>query len=71
MQRSGRMTRIRERPDHARSKGRGALLSLAGKRDASGKVFRTRALFPYPQVAKYKGSGSTDEEKNFRSKDRN
>jgi hypothetical protein len=41
----------------------------AEKRDAGGKVVRTRPLFPYPQVAKYKGSGSTDEEKNFRSKD--
>jgi feruloyl esterase len=44
---------------------------LAEKRDASGKVIRTRPLFPYPQAAKYKGSGSTAEEKNFRSKDRN
>lgn len=44
---------------------------IAEKRDASGKVIRTRPLFSYPQVAKYKGSGSTDEEKNFRSKDRN
>jgi feruloyl esterase len=44
---------------------------LAEKRDASGKVIRTRPLFPYPQAAKYKGSGSTDEDKNFRSKERN
>ena len=44
---------------------------IAEKRDASGKVTRTRPLFPYPQVAKYKGSGSTDEEKNFRSKEGN
>jgi hypothetical protein len=28
-----------------------------------------RPLFPYPKVAKYKGGGSTDEEKNFSSKD--
>jgi pimeloyl-ACP methyl ester carboxylesterase len=42
---------------------------IAEKRDASGKVIRTRPLFPYPQAAKYKGSGSTDEEKNFRSKE--
>ena len=41
---------------------------VAEKRDASGKVTRTRPLFPYPQTAKYKGSGSTDEEKNFVSK---
>jgi feruloyl esterase len=26
---------------------------------------RTRPLCPHPQVAKYKGAGSTDEEKNF------
>ena len=44
---------------------------IAEKRDANGKVTRTRPLFPYPQTAKYKGSGSTDEEKNFRSNDRN
>jgi len=41
---------------------------IAEKRDKDGKVTRTRPLFPYPQVAKYKGSGSTDEEKNFRGK---
>jgi len=39
----------------------------AEKRDAGGKVIRTRPLFPYPQVAKYKGSGSTDEAVNFLS----
>jgi feruloyl esterase len=41
---------------------------LAEKRDESSKVVRTRPLFPYPQVAKYKGSGSTDEAGNFVSK---
>jgi len=30
-----------------------------------GKVVRTRPLCPYPQVATYKGAGSTDEAKNF------
>jgi hypothetical protein len=30
-----------------------------------GKLIRTRPLFPYPQVARYKGSGSTDEAANF------
>ena len=30
-----------------------------------GKVVRTRPLCPYPQVSTYKGSGSTDEAKNF------
>ena len=38
---------------------------LSEKRDTSGKVTRTRPLFPYPQTAKYKGSGSTDEAENF------
>jgi feruloyl esterase len=42
---------------------------IAEKRDAAGKVTRTRPLFPYPQVAKYTGSCSTDEEKSFQSKD--
>jgi feruloyl esterase len=46
-------------------------LLIAEKRDASGKVIRTRPLFPYPQSAKYEGSGNKDEEKNFRSKERN
>lgn len=38
---------------------------LGERRDPSGKVVGTRPLFPYPQVAKYKGSGSTDESENF------
>ena len=33
---------------------------MAEKRDSTGKVIRTRTLYPFPQVAKYKGSGSTD-----------
>jgi feruloyl esterase len=40
---------------------------MAEHRDRSGKVTRTRPLFPYPQVAKYKGSGSTDDAENFES----
>jgi pimeloyl-ACP methyl ester carboxylesterase len=36
-------------------------------RDATGKVIRTRPLFPFPQVARYKGTGSTDEAGNFTS----
>jgi feruloyl esterase len=38
---------------------------LAEHRNKNGKVIRTRPLFPYPQVAKYKGTGSTDEAENF------
>jgi feruloyl esterase len=33
-----------------------------------GKVDRSRPLCPYPQVARYKGSGSTDEAANFECK---
>jgi feruloyl esterase len=37
----------------------------AEKRDSTGKLVRTRRLFPYPRVAKYQGHGSTDEAENF------
>ena len=37
----------------------------AVRRDQSGLVTRTRPLCRYPLVAKYKGSGSTDEARNF------
>jgi feruloyl esterase len=30
-----------------------------------GKVDRTRPLCPYPQVARYRGTGSTDDAANF------
>jgi hypothetical protein len=38
---------------------------MAEKRDSSGKVIQTRPLFPFPQVAKYKGTGSTDDAASF------
>jgi feruloyl esterase len=38
---------------------------IAASRLRDGKVDRTRPLCPYPQVAVYKGSGSTDEAANF------
>jgi pimeloyl-ACP methyl ester carboxylesterase len=38
---------------------------IAEKRDEHGKVIRTRPLFPFPQVAKFKGSGSTDDAASF------
>ena len=41
---------------------------IAEKRDERGKVLRTRPLFPFPQVAKFKGSGSTDKAASFVSK---
>ena len=39
--------------------------SLLGSRIVDGKPTRTRPLCPYPQVAKYKGSGSIDDAANF------
>ncbi|HEV2200501.1 MAG TPA: tannase/feruloyl esterase family alpha/beta hydrolase [Bryobacteraceae bacterium] len=38
---------------------------IEASRIRDGKVDRTRPLCPYPQVAVYKGSGSTDESANF------
>ena len=35
---------------------------------ANGKIDRTRPLCPYPQIAVYKGAGSTDEAANFSCK---
>jgi feruloyl esterase len=38
---------------------------IIASHSTGGKVDRTRPLCPYPQVAKYKGTGSTDEASNF------
>jgi feruloyl esterase len=38
---------------------------MVASHSTDGKVDRTRPLCPYPQVARYKGSGSTDEAVNF------
>jgi len=38
---------------------------LAERRDPNGRVIGTRPLFPYPQTAKYQGTGSTDDAANF------
>ena len=38
---------------------------IEASRVVSGTVVRTRPLCPYPQVARYKGSGSIDESANF------
>ena len=38
---------------------------IVASHSTAGKVDRTRPLCPYPQVAKYKGSGSIDEASNF------
>jgi feruloyl esterase len=40
--------------------------SISGSRLVDNKVVRTRPLCPYPEVAKYKGSGSIDEAVNFK-----
>jgi feruloyl esterase len=42
--------------------------SLVASRVVSGKTVRTRPLCPYPQVAKYKGSGSVDDAGSFECK---
>jgi feruloyl esterase len=41
---------------------------IAASRIRDGKVDRTRPLCAYPQVAVYKGSGSTDDAANFSCK---
>jgi hypothetical protein len=38
---------------------------MVGSRIDGAKVVRTRPLCPYPQVARYQGTGSTDEARNF------
>ncbi len=38
---------------------------IVASRVRNGKVDRTRPLCPYPQIAVYKGTGSTDDEANF------
>jgi hypothetical protein len=40
--------------------------NITAARIVDGKAMRTRPLCPYPQVAKYKGSGSIDDAANFR-----
>jgi feruloyl esterase len=44
--------------------GRAPEMMTASHR-TEGKVDRTRPLCPYPQVAKYRGTGSIDEAVNF------
>ena len=46
-------------------KGQAPSQIVASHADNTGKVDRTRPLCPYPKIAKYKGSGSIDEAKNF------
>ena len=38
---------------------------VVASHSTNGKVDRTRPLCPYPQVARYTGTGSTDEAANF------
>ena len=38
---------------------------IVASRTTDGRVDRTRPLCTYPQVAQYKGTGSTDEAQNF------
>lgn len=43
----------------------GAPTQIVASHLTAGKVDRTRPLCPFPQVAKYKGTGNTDEAANF------
>lgn len=47
-----------------REQGKAPAAIVATQRE-NGRVVRTRPLCPYPQVAKYDGSGSVDEAENF------
>jgi feruloyl esterase len=38
---------------------------IVARKSVGGKVVRTRPLCPYPQVARYKGTGSIEEAANF------
>jgi len=38
---------------------------LGEARDATGKVIRTRPIFPYPQTARYAGTGDPDDARSF------
>lgn len=38
---------------------------IANQRDAQGNVVRSRPVFPYPLRARYDGSGSIDDARNF------
>jgi feruloyl esterase len=42
--------------------------SLVAKKIVNGQVTRSRPLCPYPQVARYRGQGSTDDAANFECK---
>jgi feruloyl esterase len=45
--------------------GRAPETLLATRRDQSGAVTRSRPLCQYPLVARYTGTGSTDDARNF------
>ena len=45
--------------------GKAPATLTAARRDQAGAITRSRPLCLYPQVAKYKGSGSTDDAANF------
>ena len=51
----------------SRSMGRArqSTSQIVASHSTDGKVDRTRPLCPYPQIARYKGSGSTDDAANF------
>jgi feruloyl esterase len=44
--------------------------SMVASKVVNGQIVRTRPLCPYPQVARYNGTGSIDEAATFRASDR-
>jgi feruloyl esterase len=48
--------------------GQAPEMLMAERRDSNKKIISTRPLFPYPQVAKYKGRGSIDDAAHFEAK---
>lgn len=55
-----KMTPLAEWVDHGTAPGR-----IVASRSVNGAVARTRPLCPYPEVARYNGSGSIDDAANF------
>jgi pimeloyl-ACP methyl ester carboxylesterase len=45
--------------------GRAPERLLAEKRDPQGRLIRTRPVFPYPQLARYRGTGNPDDAASF------
>jgi TolB-like protein len=58
------LTALEQWVEHGKAPSR-----IVASHSTDGKVDRTRLLCPYPQIAKYKGNGSTDDASNFGCKE--